>query len=527
MVMLQKNEKKDGMSNGNDRISMIHSVSFSLLIIFFLGLFPLIYHDNYIDIQTSKAWAFRVAAGSFLIFGISVYFFSVIRNKEKYSRKIHLEDCFLVLFMVGITISAIFSRWPAYSFNGNMGRNVGTLDFLLLGGVFLLAMNRYHISKYILYIISFFSGLEFLVIILNFWGFDPLKMYENLIPEQYHIFIGTIGNINAASGFLCIVVSAYVAIFAISGGRYTKILYGLLALLGLYAGFASSCDSFLIGCSSTIILIVVYSFLLKKGIRILADGLLLFSIAAVLMRISLILAHRSSFSSPFISKYEKDSFLADFINSSVLLVCLCIAIVMRIMASLVSSDIQNYILRILFCSIPVMVCAGIALFLFVNMKPETIHVQTFDFLNRLVIDDEFGSGRGYIWRRSLDMWNSYPFFRKMIGCGTDCFYLQMVPEYGQEMMGLFDEVFVDAHSELLQLLVTTGLIGIVGYYGFWFGLLFRAIKRVKETPYIFVGIVSIGAYMAQAMINNIVPACIPLAFVVGALQNNYATYANC
>ena len=525
MMLFQKDEETDRMCGGRDIISKIHSGASNLLLLFLLGVFPLIYHDNYIDIQTCKAWTFRVAAGSYLVFEIVLLIIIFIRRRLILSGKLRLYMVFLLLFMGGVIISTAFSQWPVYSFNGNMGRNVGTLDFLLAGCVFLLMMRRFRVWKCLPYILLVLSGIEFLIIILNFWGLDPLKMYENLIPDQYHIFIGTIGNINVASGFLCIAVPAYMALFVISKGAYKKTLYGLLSCLGLYAGCASSCDSFLLGCAVTLVLIAVYLFLSKRGIRIFAACLFLFSFAATSMRVSLLLAQRASYSSPFLSHYEKDSFLASFINSPALVVCLCGSIIMWILSVLLSCDIQVNILRVLLLFVPVMLCAGILLFLAANFWFDVKHTKDLRWLKRFVINHKFGSGRGYIWRRSLDMWWSYDFPKKMIGCGTDCFYLQMVPVYGQEMMELFEEVFVDAHSELFQLLVTTGLIGTAGYFGFWSGILIRVLKRIKESPCILVGFVSIGAYMAQGMINNLVPGCLPIAFAMGVLLLNCTDYA--
>jgi O-antigen ligase len=118
------------------------------------------------------------------------------------------------------------------------------------------------------------------------------------------------------------------------------------------------------------------------------------------------------------------------------------------------------------------------------------------------------------------MWMSYPFSEKMIGCGTDCFFLQMVPVYGQEMMDLFEEVFADAHCEFLQLLVTTGLIGVAGYFGFWSGILIAVWRKMKEIPALLICLASICAYMVQGFLNNLVPACVPLIFVFAAISKN-------
>ena len=521
--MVIQEERTIRNEDGKDAISRIHSVLSNSLIICLLGIFPLVYHNNYIDIQTCKAWTFRVIAVCYLLAEAGILVFSYRCKKKNHCDrpgKVSYYDSFLILFVAGITLSSVFSKWPIYSLNGNMGRNVGTVDLFLVSCLYLALIRHFRIRKFVLYIVSALNGLEFLLIILNFWGLDPLKMYENLIKKQHNVFIGTVGNINVACGFLCIVLPADMALFVICRNKYRKAVYGLLILFGTYAGFATSCDSFLLGCAAAFGSLVLYVICTESGMMELSVCLFLFFLAALAMRLSLRFAHYYKVHSRFIRYYEKDSFLASFINSPFLAVVLGCAIILSVLSILSKSRFQVRVLKILFCFAIAMLCAGILLVLIANLFSGMRQTQRFSWLNQLVIDDEFGSGRGYIWKRSLEMWMSYPFSEKMIGCGTDCFFLQMVPVYGQEMMDLFEEVFADAHCEFLQLLVTTGLIGVAGYFGFWSGILIAVWRKMKEIPALLICLASICAYMVQGFLNNLVPACVPLIFVFAAISKN-------
>ena len=65
--MVIQEERTIRNEDGKDAISRIHSVLSNSLIICLLGIFPLVYHNNYIDIQTCKAWTFRVIAVCYLL----------------------------------------------------------------------------------------------------------------------------------------------------------------------------------------------------------------------------------------------------------------------------------------------------------------------------------------------------------------------------------------------------------------------------------------------------------------------------
>ena len=508
----------------------IHTVLSGLFVLFLAGLFPLIFHDHYLDIQTCKAQVFRAAAILYLIMEgmLSCMTFSPHSGKsrkherEKENRKDGMKPAFLrfpylyflLLFLGAVIISMCFSKWPEFAFNGNMGRNVGTFDYWLGGATCIVLTYRFRPWKNLGECIVILNVLEFLLIILNFWGLDPLGMYADLIPEQHSYFLGTVGNINATSTWLCVITAGYLAAFVVSGSHRKRAVFGSMAFISLYCGFAASSDSYLIGCAAAYAAVFVFLILFGAGIRKLSVCFLFFWGAAVLMRLSLELSHRYSISSSFLEQYEKNELLMAVLSTPSLTVLLVLGLLIWVLMILSESRFRNRTITVLIIT-GIMIAAAAILLTRLNpsiMESLFLKQENGGKTGFFLLSDEFGSGRGYIWKKSVEMWKTYTLREKLFGCGTDCFYLQMIPVYGEEMTVMFGAPFADAHCELLQMLLTTGLTGVIGWFGFLAGAFMACWKHTGKHPMLLAGAAVLGSYLAQGIVNNPVPSCLPVLF---------------
>ncbi len=93
-------------------------------------------------------------------------------------------------------------------------------------------------------------------------------------------------------------------------------------------------------------------------------------------------------------------------------------------------------------------------------------------------DDSFGSGRIYIWRKSLELVNGHLLFGG--GPETMIFRTDAVFERLDEELGVLIRSYVDtAHNEYLNVLVNQGLLALLPYLG---ALLWAAVQWVKIAP---------------------------------------------
>ncbi len=145
---------------------------------------------------------------------------------------------------------------------------------------------------------------------------------------------------------------------------------------------------------------------------------------------------------------------------------------------------------------------GILLVLMANLRQDGWE-GSLAFLNRMKIDDSFGSTRGYIWKTTMESWVKMPFWDKISGFGLNCYHVFIQQYGGSEVSEVFNgALLIDAHNEFLQFLTTTGLLGVVGYFGLLISMAVRSARQSLNKPQMILGVVVICAYIAQGMVNN-------------------------
>ena len=125
------------------------------------------------------------------------------------------------------------------------------------------------------------------------------------------------------------------------------------------------------------------------------------------------------------------------------------------------------------------------------------------------IQDNFGSNRIYSWRVIFNFFKEKPIF----GHGPDTvFDLWMRKEYIYSMEK-YKVYFDKAHNDYLQVLVTTGILGLTSYLTFQLSLLIRAFKKFEQ-PLIIALVTASICFCAQAFFNIGVPIVSPYGWII-------------
>ena len=128
----------------------------------------------------------------------------------------------------------------------------------------------------------------------------------------------------------------------------------------------------------------------------------------------------------------------------------------------------------------------------------------------LVLDADFGSDRGAVWRSCLALYWEFPWWQKLIGGGSG------VLARWDMLHRVFPDAVVDsAHSEYLHYLLTHGLVGLTASLGWLFFALRRAL-RSGSPLHAALGL-GCAAYAAQALVNIAQSATTPLFLALLAL----------
>ncbi len=122
-----------------------------------------------------------------------------------------------------------------------------------------------------------------------------------------------------------------------------------------------------------------------------------------------------------------------------------------------------------------------------------------------ILPEEFGSMRGLIWKVCANLYKKLPLIQKIVGVGPDCLYSYLLQheEYRDVLLSNFGMDVMNAHSVLLQRLVTTGLAGTIGYLAVLL-VFIRKMSRWKQgLPYymMLLSYVAVGTVMFEQIVN--------------------------
>lgn len=520
----------------------------ALYAILMLVLFPLFYANNFINISTAKLSFFRVCSIGMplliMVFGgmgwLQKYKDSIQQKGKNHKKKavrqetvtitkmetvkkwlseMSISSWFAVVFVAGVCIATIFSANPLESWQGLEGRKLGLQVFLLCVLSYALLGKYLKPGKWLIWI--FFAGNSIVCVltILNFWGVDPLSMYDNLVQEQHGMFISTIGNINACSSYLCMVLPAAMAVYMVVKTRVLRAATGIFLVVGFWACYCTSSESWMLGAGAAFLALLWFAMKSNYYMQRFLEVFALFWLGSLLMKISGLIGDAAGADSMLflafhVNKIQREIVLNGYVLAAegILIAGGMALINIRIRKE---KELPTRLLRICVFSVIIAVAGmGLLILAAANLK-RGVWEGTFAFLNRFKIKDTFGSSRGYIWKISVKGWLDLPLWDKLTGYGLNCYHM-FIEQYGGEGVATaFNGAkLVDAHNELLQFMTTTGLLGTVGYFGLLLGTAVRSAKKFIQKPVMMMGTVVVCGYLAQGIVNNPTAFLTPYLFLM-------------
>lgn len=173
---------------------------------------------------------------------------------------------------------------------------------------------------------------------------------------------------------------------------------------------------------------------------------------------------------------------------------------------------------ILICLYSLIFFAAVSLFIYFTFVNSTAELK--GFMKFFRFNDRWGTHRGYMWRKSFEVFKNGNLLNKLFGCGPDTFYNAFEPFFSELHARFGDTTNNSAHNEFLNYLITTGLLGLASYLTLVISAIVRAMKAARKNYLALVFISPVICYFLQSIVNVSTIIVLPLFFIFIALAEN-------
>ena len=441
------------------------------LLLLAIGLIPLIVGGYIIEVNSPLITDMGILASgdkgdifthykAFVLLVITVVTIGLLSSKVLFMdgkiRKSKI-NIFLAIFAVAIVISTILSPSISIALWGQYNRSDGAISYLCYITLFFVAMNIEYPKKaidYVMYALYPFVFINIILITMNFYGHDAMnysiiqKIINITLPDGASLgegsqILGTLNQWNYMSGMFAVMTVMFLAYSIVDTNKirsFINVLVSVISFAIMLMSISTSGFLTVLVLSPLLIFLAIKTSDRKKGIV----ALLVFVI------VSLPVFHTLAEKNP------------------------------QVWAESIGFIIKEnpYI------EVPVTTTSNNKFQ--INLENRVYAAEnSFELPTLPERDTAAGSGRAYIWGKTLEITMERPLF----GYGLDTFVYNF-PHYNIDARsGMWDEnTIVDKpHSMYIGILYGTGIIGLIGFGGLAIITVFFAIKSSysKKIDYYF------------------------------------------
>lgn len=508
-------------------------ISFFLLIL--VSVFPLIFHNSYFDILETKYMCFYLTVlimlGILLIVGLIMLFIDLKETQGSHTKALFqklkpsnwkstfsIADIAVLIFWLASVISTLQSEYLYESFWGNEGRYSGLFLISLYVVLYFVVSHFWQMKSWMFQCLLISSLIVCLIGISDSFYMDLLHFRTHMKKDQYVIFVSTIGNINSYTAYVSVFMGLVTSMFTTTKNKYSLIWYYICMVISFFAIILGSSDNayLALGALFTFLPFIIF----HKRTGIIRYFVTIATFATVIQCIDFICQTIPDKVSGPESLFK---ILVNLPGLPIFVITLwIIAAVIWYVLSKKSYDnlnIENRLLKlwkilIAFCFL------GIC---FVLIDANVLgHGARYGSLgNYLIFNDQWGTNRGFIWKKSLGFFRYFPLSHKLFGFGPDTFGILTTQTAFKEMIAATGQIFDTAHNEYLQYLVTIGPIALIAYLIFLFNncrqmskyALEKLANHEADTPYVTGCLFAVICYSFQAIVNLNLPIITPLLWI--------------
>ena len=498
-------------------------------------LLPLCYRNKYYDIGDFKYELFSGMTTLFLILMVPAFLFYLI---EIFRAKVwsgitffqrlaglSLIDRFVLLYLLACLITFFLSPYQTFQFFGEDASNpawtgysgwfMGLKSQLMFIALYFL-VSRFFMKSWkadLLVALISTSAIVFLLGILHRFLIDPLSLYEGIDSYYYTLFLSTIGQSTWYSSYLCTVFPVGLFLFWHCDKRWQRLLLGLYCVLGFASLVTQNSDSAYFALAAFLSVLFAFSFQSPTSLRRFLEVLLIGILSMRLVGI---------FQMLFPGRVVTVEKLSAFFSQSPLLwiAVFLLALLYFLLAHL---EINNRfqiesavcIRRLGLYLIAALIPVGLLCIVLTTTGYLPSFLSQFRNFGYFLFDENWGNGRGFTWKYCILMFYEYPLKLKLFGVGSDCFASYTYDYYAELVSGKWgDSILANAHNEWLNMLLTTGIFGLITYAGTFICAFVLFIKEQKNSIYLLIAAACICSYFFHNIFCYQQVVCTPFVFLM-------------
>ncbi len=504
------------MERSDRKATFLSTVISAYVLLIGIGI-PIVVRNMYFDILVVKYYFYCISTilmvvlvvGYFLAIGVRQNCLSIRGFFSKYILKncTFIDYAVLAYFIVAV-ISTITSDYLYESFWGNEGRFTGL--FLITWYV----VSYFCISRFLKFkswyidVILAAGMLVCLFGITDYFNLDIFHFKAAMVAEQRPIFTSTIGNINTYTAYVGILVALATVLFTTDRKFKNMLWHYLCMVIGFFAIIMGVSDNAYLSLGVLFGFLPLYLFKGPKGIRryiiVLAT---FFSVVQCIDWINTycgesVLGIESAFE--VVIKFGGLSYLVMSLWGIVILWCFIVS-----KRKYEAEEFGN-VFRYLWAALLFLIILAMMYALYdCNVAGNVSRYKSLS--SYFLFNDDWGTGRGYIWRNAMECYQSLPLWKRIVGYGPETFGILVMQKTANNP---YNQLFDNAHNEYLQMLTTVGFAGLMAYLTFIFGYVRRCFYYRDKTPYIIAIMFGVICYSVQAFVNINLPIVTPIFWLL-------------
>ena len=378
-------------------------------IVVMIMLFPLLVDSTgFFRILEAKYSYFLIINTIYIsVLFVMILYYWLFRNTNIFKEiKLHKIQWAVIVFLIINIISTILSPFlKEYNLFVGVGRAEGLISITLYCLSFLnITMFGEFKKRYNVYF-SVASIMVSSVAILQYIGFNPFNMYQNGIGTHNVSFIGTIGNIAFVSAFYCIYLTISMAsyVFIEEDKKYIKIIHLLSIYMGFFIFEVLDVLGGAVAFCGTLVLTIPFIITNSKRLsRLLIVGAMI------------LLGYLTNIIVNPVYYYDIGKLKLDFQINEIAIALLAVIVIFIGLAHVLKNrefDISKNkkVIKLFYLALVLCVVIGVATIYFVNFSDGFLY-EIHEILHGN-FDDDFGTYRIFLWKRSLSLVKDYPIIR--------------------------------------------------------------------------------------------------------------------